>query len=150
MRDVVSIVSAALCGLVFGLGLIASQMSDPQRVIAFLDVAGDWEPRLLIVMIAASVVAAPAYAMVRRTRHSWLGDDVSLPNRTHIDSRLITGAAIFGVGWGLIGLCPGPALVLLGTFDRGVLIFLPAMIVGVLLGRLRRSTLAPSPESSQV
>jgi uncharacterized membrane protein YedE/YeeE len=150
MRDVVSIVSAAICGLVFGLGLIASQMSDPQRIIAFLDIAGDWEPRLLIVMIAASVVAAPAYAMVRRTRHSWLGEDVSLPKRTQIDSRLITGAAIFGVGWGLIGLCPGPALVLLGTFDRGVLIFLPAMIVGVLLGRLRRGSLAPAPESSQV
>ena len=147
MRDVMSIVSAALCGLVFGLGLIAAQLTDPARIIAFLDVAGDWEGRLLIVMVAASVVAAPAFAMARRTHHSWLGEDITLPNRTHIDSRLITGAAIFGVGWGLVGLCPGPALVLLGTFDRGVLIFLPAMIVGALLGRLRRPDLTATAKS---
>jgi uncharacterized membrane protein YedE/YeeE len=137
MRDFLTILSAALCGLVFGFGLIASQMSDPAKIIAFLDVAGAWDPSLLIVMFSATIVAAPAFAMARRTHHSWLGETISLPDRRHIDSELLVGAAIFGVGWGLAGLCPGPALVLLGAFDIGALIFVPAVIVGSFLGRMR-------------
>jgi uncharacterized membrane protein YedE/YeeE len=90
-----------------------------------------------MVMVSASVVAAPAFAMARRNKQSWLGDPISLPDRTRIDRPLIIGAAIFGVGWGLAGLCPGPALVLLGTVrDIGAWIFVPALIVGSFLGRL--------------
>ena len=138
MRDFLTIISAALCGLVFGFGLIASQMTDPARIIAFLDVAGAWDPSLLVVMVSASVVAAPAFAMARRTHHSWLGETITLPDRRHIDNQLLIGAAIFGVGWGLAGICPGPGLVLLGSFDIGALIFIPAVIVGSFLGRMRR------------
>jgi len=138
MRDFLAIICAALCGLVFGLGLIASQMTDPARIIAFLNVAGAWDPSLLVVMVAASVVAAPAFAMARRTHHSWLGETITLPDRRHIDSQLLIGAAIFGVGWGLAGICPGPGLVLLGAFDIPALIFIPAVIVGSFLGRMRR------------
>jgi uncharacterized membrane protein YedE/YeeE len=149
MRDFVGIVAAALCGLLFGFGLIASQMSDPMRIIAFLDIAGSWDPRLLMVMVSASVVAAPAFAMARRNKQSWLGDPISLPDRTRIDRPLIIGAAIFGVGWGLAGLCPGPALVLLGTVrDIGAWIFVPALIVGSFLGRLgqqRMTAAVPKP-----
>ena len=138
MRDFLTIIFAALSGLVFGFGLIASQMTDPARIIAFLDVTGAWDPSLLLVMISASVVAAPAFAMARRTHHSWLGETISLPDRRHIDNHLLIGAAIFGVGWGLAGICPGPGLVLLGSFDIGALIFIPAVIVGSFLGRMRR------------
>jgi uncharacterized membrane protein YedE/YeeE len=142
MNELATIISAALCGLIFGFGLIASDMIDPARVIAFLDVVGAWDPSLLLVMVAAAVVSAPAFAMARRSSHSWLGEPISLPNRRNIDNALLTGAAIFGVGWGLAGLCPAPGLALLGIFDAGALLFVPAVIVGSFIGRLRPSPAA--------
>jgi uncharacterized membrane protein YedE/YeeE len=146
MRDIAVMVSAALFGLLFGLGLIASQMSDPARIIGFLDVAGDWDPSLILVMLAAAVVAAPAFALARGSMHPLLADRFHLPpDRLRLDSPLLVGSAIFGVGWGLAGLCPGPALVLLGTYDTGALIFVPAAIIGALVARLRQQPqLAPS------
>jgi uncharacterized membrane protein YedE/YeeE len=143
MREIAVMVSAALFGLLFGLGLIASDMSDPDRIVGFLDVAGDWDPSLALVMLAATVVAAPAFALARNSKHPLLGERFYLPtDRLRLDNPLMVGAAIFGVGWGLAGLCPGPALVLLGTYDKGALIFIPAVIVGSLLGRLRQPQLA--------
>ena len=145
MRDAAVMISAAVFGLLFGLGLIASQMSDPARIVGFLDVAGDWDPSLALVMLAAAVVAAPAYALARNSKHPLLGDRFHLPaDRLRLDSPLLAGAAIFGVGWGLAGLCPGPALVLLGTYDKGAMIFIPAAIIGSLLGRIRPPQLATS------
>lgn len=142
MREIAGLVLAAVFGLVFGLGLVVSQMTDPARIIAFLDVLGDWNPSLLFVMVSAVITAAPAFWLARHshTHHALLGDDFQLPpNRTKIDSPLIVGAAMFGVGWGLAGLCPGPALALLGTIDIGALLFVPAMIVGAMTTRFVRA-----------
>ena len=140
MRDIVGLVLAALFGLLFGLGLIVSQMTDPARIIAVLDIFGDWNPSLLFVMMGAVVVATPAFCYARAPKHhALLGDEFQLPaSRTLIDSPLVIGAALFGAGWGLAGLCPGPSLALLGTFDIGALIFVPALIVGSLGARYLR------------
>jgi len=122
--------------LVFGLGLVTSHMTDPDRVIGFLDVMGDWDPSLAFVMIGAIAVAAPAFIIARKREKALLGDPISLPKRTGIDKPLVLGAAIFGVGWGLAGICPGPGIALLGTLDKGALYFIPAVIAGMFAARL--------------
>jgi len=127
---------AALLGLIFGLGLIISHMVDPARVAAFLDVTGNWNPSLAFVMGAAVIVAVPAFAYARRHRQSFLGVPFELPNRFNITSRLVIGAAIFGVGWGLSGICPGPGIVLAGSLNIGGVVFVAAVIVGSLLAKL--------------
>ena len=124
------ILVATLLGLLFGAGLILSGMSNPARVAAFLDLAGAWNPSLALVMAAAIAVAAPAFAWARRHPLAWLGDPILQPPRGPIDARVMLGAALFGVGWGLSGICPGPALVLLGAHNLKGMIFLAAMIVG--------------------
>ncbi len=129
-RNVLGTLSASLLGLLFGAGLIVSGMSNPARVAAFLDITGVWNPSLALVMVAAIAVAAPAFAWVRRHPVSLRGEAIKLPARTNIDTRLLTGAALFGVGWGLSGICPGPALVLLGAFDLKALVFVAALIAG--------------------
>ncbi|AIT05133.1 hypothetical protein MC45_00245 [Sphingomonas taxi] len=121
---------AALFGLLFGLGLALSGMADPARVLGFLDVAGAWDPGLAFVMAAAVSTAAPLFALAGR-RH---GIAASAP-ATRMDFRLIGGAAIFGIGWGLAGICPGPALVDLAFAPWRLLPFLGAMILGLLLAR---------------
>jgi len=130
-------------GLIFGLGLILSGMTDPARVIGFLDVAGDWNPSLAVVMAAAIAVALPAFAVARRRGQSLLGEPIRFPDRFRIDRRLTLGAALFGVGWGLSGMCPGPAIVLLGAFPASAAIFVGAMIAGIWLadwvGRARKA-----------
>ena len=130
------ILAALLSGFVFGAGLLVSGMTDPGRIIAFLDVTGRWNPSLAAVMAAAVMVAAPAFAWMRRHRRSLLGDPVELPDRRKVTPRLLIGAALFGVGWGLAGLCPGPSLVLLGQDGGSVILFVAAMIAGQKLGNL--------------
>lgn len=127
---------AGLLGLVFGFGLLLSHMVDPARVAAFLDVTGNWNPSLAFVMGTAVIVAAPAFAFARGHRRSLLGVTFELPNRFNITRRLVVGAAIFGVGWGLSGICPGPGIVLAGSLNIGGLVFLAAVIVGSLLTSL--------------
>jgi uncharacterized membrane protein YedE/YeeE len=100
-----------IAGGVFGAGLVVSQMTDPARVLGFLDVFGHWDPRLAFVMLGAIGVHAPVVAWLRRRGRPVFGSSLHLPERTRIDRRLVIGAAIFGVGWGLAGYCPGPALV---------------------------------------
>ena len=125
-------VTAALCGLIFGAGLVISGMTDPNRILAFLDVAGDWDPSLALVMAAAIAVALPAYALARRTKTTALGDAIDLPDRSRpITPSLVAGAAIFGVGWGLSGLCPGPAIVLMSTAQLKAFSFLSAVATGI-------------------
>jgi uncharacterized membrane protein YedE/YeeE len=125
-------VTAALFGLVFGAGLVISGMTDPNRILAFLDVAGDWDPSLALVMAGAIAVALPAYALARRTKTTLLGEAIDLPDRSRpITPSLVAGAAIFGVGWGLSGLCPGPAIVLLSTVQLKALSFLAAVVIGI-------------------
>lgn len=124
---------AGLLGLFFGCGLVLSHMVDPARVAAFLDVTGNWNPSLAFVMGAAVIVAAPAFAYARGHRRALLGITFELPNRFNITRRLVIGAAIFGVGWGLSGICPGPGIVLAGSLNIGGLVFVAAVIVGSLL-----------------
>lgn len=125
-----AIVSAALFGLLFGIGLVVSGMTDPDRVLGFLDVAGAWNPALAAVMAGAVAVAAPAFARARHRPVSLLGGEIALPDRYRIDARLLSGAAIFGVGWGLAGICPGPALVLAGGGVGPALLFVLAIVAG--------------------
>ena len=122
---------AAAAGLLFGLGLIVSGMADPARVLAFLDPAGAWDPSLAFVMAGALAVGLPAFALARRRSRSWLGQPMQGPTATRIDRRLLAGSVLFGMGWGLAGLCPGPALVLLGAGHGPAWVFVLAMLGGM-------------------
>ncbi len=124
---------AALAGLLFGLGLIVSGMADPARVLGFLDLAGDWNPALAFVMAGALAVGLPAFAWARRRERAALGQPVQWPTATRIDRRLILGSLMFGIGWGLAGLCPGPALVLLGAGAGDAVAFVAAMLAGMVV-----------------
>ena len=126
-------ITAGVFGLVFGSGLELSHMADPARVAAFLDVTGDWNPALAFVMGGAILVAFPAFWYARRRRKALLGDAIELPARKPVTARLVLGAAIFGVGWGLSGICPGPGLVLLGSLEPHALTFVGAMVIGMLV-----------------
>lgn len=128
--------SAFLSGLLFGLGLIVSQMVNPAKVLGFLDVFGNWDPSLAFVMGGAVMVSALGFWMARRRGVPVLADRLEVPTRRDLDPRLIAGAALFGVGWGLVGLCPGPALVALTFGPRDVVLFVAAMIVGMAVFQL--------------
>lgn len=132
-RSVAAAIFSGISGLVFGLGLIVSHMIDPQRVADFLDIAGNWNPALAFVMGAAIIVAAPAFAYARRHSLSLIGNPISLPNRFNITPRLVGGAALFGIGWGLSGICPGPAIVLLANPTPPAIIFIAGLIAGIWL-----------------
>ncbi len=124
-------VFAGLSGFVFGLGLLISGMANPLKVQNFLDIFGTWDPSLAFVMGGAIAVTMPGYWLLFKREKPFFGDSFSLPTRTDIDPRLVTGAAIFGVGWGLGGFCPGPALTSLPIMATGTLVFVPAMLVGM-------------------
>jgi uncharacterized membrane protein YedE/YeeE len=122
-------------GLLFGTGLILSGMANPKKVQNFLDIFGSWDPSLAFVMGGAILVTAPGFWLVQKRTSPFFHDVFQLPARNDIDARLVTGAAIFGVGWGLGGLCPGPAVTSLLFFTPGVLIFVPTMLVGMILAK---------------
>ena len=128
---------AALCvGTLFGAGLAVSQMMNPAKVLGFLDVAGAWDPTLAFVMGGALIVTIPAFALTRKRKLPLLGGTFDIPTRRDLDMRLIGGSAIFGLGWGIAGFCPGPALAALGTGIGSVAIFVLAMMAGMFLHRL--------------
>lgn len=124
-------VSAFLCGLIFGLGLVLSAMVNPQKILNFLDVFGTWDPSLAFVMAGALAVALPGYRYVLGRPAPYLSARFLLPSAKDIDPRLVGGAALFGVGWGLVGFCPGPAITALGIGGSNVLVFVVAMLVGM-------------------
>lgn len=124
---------ALISGVLFGLGLAVSEMVNPAKVIAFLDVAGSWDPTLAFVMLGALAVTTPAFRLVLRRPQPWFAERFSLPTRKDIEPRLVIGAVIFGIGWGLAGLCPGPALTALVTGDRNIALFVAAMLTGAML-----------------
>lgn len=130
-------VSAYVSGLLFGAGLMLSGMTDPANVLAFLDVAGQWNPALAVVMATAVAVAAPVFYGMRRRQRTLFGEPVALNNRRPIDRYLIGGSLLFGVGWGLSGICPGPGLMLAAGAEPSALVFVTAMTVGMWLGRFR-------------
>lgn len=126
---------AILCGALFGAGLVISDMIDPTRVRAFLDVTGDWDPTLAFVMGGALLVMVPAWQWIRRRSEPVLDHEFHLPGEDRVDRGLVTGAAIFGAGWGLAGLCPGPAVAGLATLDPAWVVFLATMLTGIWLSR---------------
>jgi uncharacterized membrane protein YedE/YeeE len=123
--------TAFLCGLVFGTGLVISGMADPAKVLAFLDVTGRFDPSLLVVMGSALAVSAIAYAIASRRTASYMGCAFSVPTSRTLDRRLIGGAIVFGIGWGIAGVCPGPAFVVLGAGRIEGIFFVVAMLAGM-------------------
>lgn len=144
--------SALLVGLLFGFGLILSGMVNPAKVLAFLDVAGAWDPSLAFVMAGAIAVAAAVFFHAKKMPRSLGGGPMRFPADTRLDRRLLIGSALFGVGWGLVGFCPGPALVAAGAGEPKALIFAGAMVGGMLLfqlwERLSGKTRPPAAEAS--
>ncbi len=129
MRYLIALVG----GLVFGLGLIASGMTDPAKIKGFLDLVGPWDPSLAFVMGGAIAIGVPAFAIAKHRTTSWSGDRMEIPSSTIIDGRLIAGGVLFGIGWGIGGFCPGPALVALGYGLGAAWIFVAAMLAGMLI-----------------
>ena len=123
-------------GLIFGLGLVISGMANPAKVLNFLDVAGHWDPSLAFVMLGAIAVTATGYRFVLRRSKPLLDDSFHLPGRNTIDRPLVIGSAIFGLGWGLFGFCPGPAITSLGLAATGTLVFVPTMLIGIAVAGL--------------
>ena len=120
-----------IAGMIFGFGLLISGMNNPQKVINFLDVAGDWDPSLIMVMLGAILVTTIGYTLIRRSGTGFSSVLVSMSKNTKLDSRLIGGAVLFGIGWGIAGVCPGPALVNGFTLAPEILVFLVSMIGGM-------------------
>ncbi|ANI16354.1 hypothetical protein A9C11_21325 [Pseudomonas citronellolis] len=123
--------SAFLCGLLFGLGLLLAGMADPAKVLAFLDLAGAWDPSLALVMVGAILTALPFFGLARGKAHGLLGGAMQLPTRRDLDRRLVLGSLVFGVGWGIAGICPGPALVGLGAGHWQAALFVLGMLAGM-------------------
>ncbi|QNP49253.1 DUF6691 family protein [Diaphorobacter aerolatus] len=128
-----SIFAALIAGLIFGLGLLLSGMGNPGKVLNFLDFFGTWDPSLALVMVGAIAVGIIPFTWAKRRKTAVLGEPMQLPTATAIDKRLLLGAAMFGIGWGIAGFCPGPAVMNLLTMHKEVIIFAVSMLVGMLL-----------------
>ena len=124
-------ITALLSGLVFGLGLIVSGMVNPAKVLGFLDLAGAWDPSLALVMAGAVAVGFFAFLAAKKRTRSLIGAEMKLPTASAINRRLLAGSALFGVGWGVAGFCPGPGLAALGMGEPRALVFVAAMLVGM-------------------
>lgn len=130
------LLAAIVCGALFGAGLVVSDMVNPARVQAFLDITGDWDPSLALVMGGALIPSGLAYLYRRRLAKPLVADQFHVPTGRRIDTSLLGGAALFGVGWGLVGLCPGPALAGLVTGRWPVYVFVAAMLAGMAIFRI--------------
>jgi uncharacterized membrane protein YedE/YeeE len=139
------IITSLLAGLVFGLGLIVSGMANPAKVLGFLDLTGAWDPSLMLVMAGAIAVGMPAFWLAKRRTVTLIGAPIELPTEERIDRKLVIGSALFGIGWGIAGFCPGPALVGIGIGLPKALLFSAAMVAGMALFELlRRIKRAPA------
>jgi uncharacterized membrane protein YedE/YeeE len=146
-----NIVASLVCGLIFGAGLVISGMTQPAKVLGFLDIFGRWDPTLAFVIAGAIAVSAAGFALARRAgapvfaaRHQW-------PTRKGIDRPLVAGSVLFGIGWGLVGLCPGPAVVNIASLSPRVLLFVLAMVGGMALQgwwRSRADVAAPHTDAT--
>ncbi len=141
------ILSALIAGLVFGLGLIISGMVNPAKVQNFLDIAGSWDPSLAFVMGGAIAVAAPGFWLCGQRLKPIFADIFQKPAQSNIDGRLIGGASLFGVGWGLGGFCPGPAIVSVSVVSPATMVFILCMIIGMWLAKLVK-TIRGSPATA--
>jgi len=143
--------SSFLAGLIFGLGLAIAQMTNPAKVLGFLDIAGAWDASLLLVLGGAVGVAVVAFHRILLRPHPLFADRFDLPAKKNIDARLVIGAAIFGVGWGVGGYCPGPAIASLASPSWETWVFLPAMFLGSALQKItfaRKSTIRRAQAST--
>lgn len=131
-----TLIASLLSGLVFGLGLIVSGMANPAKVLGFLDLAGAWDPSLALVMAGAIAVGLVAFGVAKGRTRSLLGAEMKLPTSRQIDRRLVGGSLLFGIGWGIAGYCPGPALVALGMGQLKAVVFVAAMLAGMALFEL--------------
>lgn len=129
------VVASLVAGIVFGLGLTISGMVNPQKVLNFLDVAGMWDPTLAFVMGGALLIAVPGFRVLQQRSQPLLDTQFHFPTRKDVDGRLLTGSALFGVGWGTTGFCPGPAITGLGLAIPSVAVFVIAMLAGMALHR---------------
>ncbi|WGR95796.1 YeeE/YedE family protein [Bradyrhizobium sp. ISRA443] len=138
------ILASFICGLIFGAGLLISGMTDPQKVLGFLDIFGAWDATLAFVMAGAVAVTAAGFALARHRTAPTFSARFLWPDRSDIDAPLVTGAVLFGIGWGLVGICPGPALVNLAGLTLPIVVFVVAMVVGMIGHEIwRRRTTAP-------
>ena len=141
MKMMMKIMTPLMGGIIFGLGLLISGMNNPAKVRGFLDIFGDWQPALMAVMIAAIAIFAVAYAVSNKMKQPWFHTIFHRPSLTVLDKRLFIGAGLFGIGWGMVGLCPGPALLNIMTGQEDILIFILALLVG---NRLAHFTVGPA------
>jgi len=139
------ILAAVFAGLLFGWGLTVSQMINPQKVLGFLDISGQWDPSLLFVMIGGVVVTAIGYKWVLKKPQPLYTTLFHIPSNTTIDRRLVRGAILFGIGWGLVGLCPGPAIAALGVGGPKAIVFFLAMAAGMAIHELNPGKSGSSP-----
>ncbi len=138
-----NILSALVCGLIFGGGLDIAQMTETQKVLGFLDILGDWDPSLAVVMAAALIVTFGGFVLARRRAAPVFEARMLWPTKSAIDAPLVAGAVLFGAGWGLIGFCPGPAIADLATGAPAVILFVAAMAVGMAANNLMQRRNAP-------
>ncbi len=144
------VVMALAAGAVFGLGIALSGMGNPAKVVNFFDVAGSWDPSLAFVMGGALLVATPGYALLfRRRARPLLAERFALPTARDVDAPLLAGAAIFGVGWGISGFCPGGALPVVSTGRPEVALFVAAVIAGILAARMTTGLIWPLPRPAR-
>jgi len=127
-----AILASFICGLIFGAGLLISGMNQPEKVLGFLDIFGAWDATLAFVMAGAVAVASAGFALARRRDAPLFAAKFSWPERRDIDAPLVTGSILFGIGWGLVGICPGPALVNLAGLSLPIVDFVAAMVIGML------------------
>ncbi len=126
-------ITAGLAGLLLGFGLLLSGMANPAKVVGFLDVAGPWDPSLGLVMGGGLIVGSVGFALLQKQPKTLLGEPLNLPTSRKIDLRLIAGSVLFGIGWGVTGICPGPGLVLLGAGVPEGLIYMASLLAGMTL-----------------
>jgi uncharacterized membrane protein YedE/YeeE len=138
-----------LAGLVFGTGLLISGMVNPAKVLGFLDLAGSWDPSLAVVMAGAVAVGTVAFSLAGKRAASLLGTPMTLPTGRGIDGRLVLGSLVFGIGWGLAGFCPGPALVALGAGKIKAIVFVTAMLAGMLAFEIAERVCSREPEARE-
>ena len=130
MNDkIISLIS----GIIFGFGLVISGMTNPEKVLGFLSITHNWDASLIFVMGGAILVFAPFFFLLKNKEVSALGTKIQLPKKQDLDKKLVIGSALFGIGWGLVGLCPGPAIAAIATFDPIVIVFLVSMYAGVIV-----------------
>jgi uncharacterized membrane protein YedE/YeeE len=129
-HKIMKMITPLAAGIIFGLGLLLSGMTNPAKVRGFLDIFGDWQPALAAVMVAAIAIFALAYYFSSKMKQPWFHGVFHRPTLTQLDARLLIGAALFGIGWGMVGLCPGPALLNIMTGQEDILIFILALLVG--------------------